>query len=119
MAALLGSYIHVTAVEAQLIDLTSWQLNTTGATGHSTNTMINNLVSQITADVREVWSTADNFYVKSAGVPSYDVGPFNDGNPAYPSDRNWQLRFTRNPQGASGTHTATPLGAIGLWVNGV
>lgn len=61
----------------------------------STNSTINALVSQITADVREVWSTANNFYVRSAGVPSYNVGPFNDGNPAYPSDRNGQLRVRR------------------------
>jgi YHYH protein len=119
VVTLIGLYFNVNGAQAQLIDLTGWQLNTTGATGHSTNSTINAFVSQITADVREVWSTADNFYVKSAGVPSYNVGPFNDGNPAYPSDRNWQLRFSRNPQAATGTHTATPLGAIGLWVNGV
>jgi hypothetical protein len=118
-ATLVGLCVYADSAQAQLGDLTGWQLNTTGATGHSTNSTINALVSQITADVREVWSTTDNVYVKSAGVPSYNVGPFNDGNPAYPSDRNWQLRFSRNPQAATGTHTATPLGAIGLWVNGV
>jgi hypothetical protein len=87
--------------------------------GHSTDATINSYVSQITVDVREVWFTSDYAYVKSAGVPSYDVGPFTDGNPAYPSDRNWQLRFTRNPQPATGIHTATGLGSIGLWANGV
>jgi hypothetical protein len=118
-ATLLSFCVYAATTQAQLIDLTGWQLNTTDARGQSSNSTINALVSQITADVREVWSTADNIYVKSAGVPSYNVGPFNDGNPSYPSDRNWQLRFSRNPQAATGTHTATPLGAIGLWVNGV
>ena len=103
---------------AQTAYLTSWEINTTSATGHSTNATINGLVSQIAADVREVWSTSDYVYVKSSGVPSYNVGPFNDGNPAYPSDRNWQLRFARAPQAAT-THTATPLGSNGLLVNGV
>jgi hypothetical protein len=116
--ALVVLYIGVTCAHAEIGELTSWQLNTTGAKGHSPNATINALVSQITADVREVWGTSDYVYVKSAGVPSYDVGPFNDGNPAYPSDRNWLLEFPRNPQPAT-THTATGLGAIGLWVNGV
>src|SRR5204862_7117216 len=92
---------------AQLIDLTAWEINTTGVKGHSTDATINSYVNQITADVREVWDTTDYVYVKSSGVPSYDVGPFTDGNPAYPSDRNWQLRFARAPQAATGTHTAT------------
>lgn len=119
LALILCAWNNESRLEAQLIDLTGWRLNTTGATGHSTNATINSYVSQITADVREVWSTADYMYVKSAGVPSYDVGPFPDGNPAYPSDRNWQLRFARSPQAATGTHTATGLGSIGLLVNGV
>jgi hypothetical protein len=106
-------------LQGQLIDLTGWRINTTGATGHSTNATINSYVSQITADVREVWNTTDYVYVKSSGVPLYDVGPFPDGNPAYPSDRNWQLRFARSPQAATGTHTATGLGSIGLLLNGV
>jgi hypothetical protein len=104
---------------AQIGDLTSWQINTTNAKGRSTDATINALVSQITADVRDVWGTSSYVYVKSSGVPSYNVGPFSDGNPAYPSDRNWQLEFPRSPQPATGTHTATGLGAIGLWVNGV
>src|SRR5262245_55312550 len=82
-------YVHASCANAEIGELTSWQINTTGAKGKSTNSTINALVSQITADVREVWATTSYVYVKSAGVPSYNVGPFNDGNPAYPSDRNW------------------------------
>jgi hypothetical protein len=111
--------LHGNSSQAQIGDLTSWQINSTGAKGHSTDATINALVSQITADVSEVWATSSYVYVKSSGVPSYNVGPFNDGNPAYPSNRNWQLEIPRSPQPATGTHTATGLGAIGLWVNGV
>jgi hypothetical protein len=112
--------VAVRILPAAPIDLAAWRINTTGATGHSTNATINALVSQITADVRQVWYTGSNVYVKSSGVPSYDVGPFPDGNPSYPSDRNWLFRINRNPQpAAAGANTATPLGPIGVFVNGV
>src|SRR4051812_48657191 len=120
LALLVLALITLNTLHAAPIDLAGWRINTTGATGHSTNATINALVSQITADVREVWYTSSNVYVKASGVPSYDVGPFPDGNPAYPSDRNWLFRINRNPQPAAiGTNTATPLGPIGVFVNGV
>src|SRR4051794_14376247 len=111
--------LDLSIAHAQLDQLTAWQINTTGAIGHSTDTTINNYVKNYTADVKSVWFASDYVYVNSSGVPSYDVGPFPDGNPSYPSDRNWKLRFTRFPQAATGTHTATGLGSIGLWMNGV
>ncbi|HVT27518.1 MAG TPA: YHYH protein [Lacipirellulaceae bacterium] len=119
LLGLIVVWVQAASASGQVIDLTGWQLNTTSATGHSTDATINSYVSQIPADVHEVWGSTDYVYVKSSGVPSYDVGPFPDGNPSYPSDRNWQLRFTRSPQAATGAHTDTPLGSIGLWVNGV
>jgi YHYH protein len=113
-------FLGTAALQATPIDLTSWRINTTGAKGHSTDPTINSLVSQITADVRQVWYTSGDVYVKASGVPSYNVGPFLDGNPAYPSDRNWLFEINRNPHpAAAGTNTATPLGPIGVFVNGV
>jgi hypothetical protein len=114
-----GLCLRPLPIHAQLIDLTAWRINTTGANGHSTDATTNSYVSVIPSDVQKVSYTTDYVYVQSTGVPSYDVGPFADGNPAQPSDKAWKLRFTRNPQAATGTHTATGLGSIGLLVNGV
>src|SRR5437763_1238312 len=105
---------------AQVIDstLTSWVQNTTNVHGQSPDATINALVSQIPANVQEVRYTATNVYVNATGVPSYPVGPF-PGDPAYPSNRNWLLDIPRQPQVQSGAKTATGLGPIGTFVNGV
>jgi hypothetical protein len=95
----------------------NWKLST-GGTGHSPNTTINNIVNKITADVEQVAYTSTNVYVRASGVPSHDVGPF-PGNPAAPSDRNRTFRLPRTPTAQTGAHTATGLGAIGVMVNGV
>src|SRR4051812_22910326 len=73
----------------------NWKL-ATGATGHSANNTIENVVNQITADVAQVAYTSTNVYIRASGVPSHDVGPFT-GNPAAPSDRNRTFRIPRSP----------------------
>src|SRR5947207_6776839 len=65
----------------------SWRINTTVQKGHSPSAQINTYVSQIDSDVRQVYYTPSDVYVKSSDVPSHDVGPF-AGNPAYPADQN-------------------------------
>src|SRR5687768_4787784 len=99
--------------------ITSWKQNVTGLTGSSPNATINAYVSTIPADVQWVAYNATNAYVRASGVPSHPVGPFADGNPAVPSNRNRTFRIPLNPQVNNGTKTATGLGAIGVMVNGV
>jgi hypothetical protein len=116
----LAALTVATSAPGQVVDstLTSWVQNTTGQHGTSTDPTINSLVSQILANVQEVRYTATNVYVNATGVPSYSVGPF-PGDPAYPSNRNWLFDLPRSPQVQSGTKTATGLGPIGTFVNGV
>jgi len=97
--------------------VTSWLINTTGATGRSTNTTINNVVKTIPANVQQVRYTGSNVYIKATGIPDYNIGPFN-GNPNIPANDNATFDIPRNPQPAA-THTATGLGAIGVLINGV
>src|SRR5262245_39321634 len=68
--------------------LTSWLLNTTGATGRSEIPRIHEKVSKIPADVERVRYTDTDVYIESASIPSHNVGPFNDRNPALPADAN-------------------------------
>ncbi len=96
-----------------------WVVNSDGRKGRSTDARINAVVSRYSADVQQISYTATDVYVRSAGIPSYAVGPFGDGNPAAPTDRAWLFRIPRNPTELSGTKTATPLGPIGVLVNGL
>jgi len=109
-------------VQAQVTDprITYWVFNLDGHHGHSTNAAINAAVSMIFADVYPAQTryTSANVYLLATGIPTYDVGPFPDGNPNIPSNQNRLFRIPRSPQPA-GSPTNTGLGAIGVWVNGV
>jgi hypothetical protein len=114
-----------TSVEAPLsaggindVPVIPWKLNYNSLKGTSPNSTINNLVSQINADVQEVWYDSNYAYIKITDVPSHSVGPFPDGNPSYPSNINKTLRITRTPAEAT-NKVSTGLGAIGVMVNGV
>jgi hypothetical protein len=85
-----------------------WLLNEIGRTGYN----------GLEADVQAVRSNANYVYVSCSSVPAYQIGPW-PGNPNTPVDGNWTFRITRNPQPKAAPRTATGLGAIGVWVNGV
>jgi hypothetical protein len=95
--------------------LTSWRLNTTGATG--TYTLQNGVTGTLTADVQQVQYDATSVYVSASGIPSYAIGPF-PGNPSVPAEQHYVAAFPRTPVDAA-TPVATVLGAVGLYVNGV
>jgi autotransporter-associated beta strand protein len=99
--------------------VTSFVVNTTGAMGASSDADINAVVSGYEADVQAVWYTADATYVYASGVPSYEVGPWPDGNPAVATDRDWLFQIPQTPQPETGTKTAVSLGNIGIYVNGL
>lgn len=96
----------------------SWLVNTNGATGRSTNATINSAISTIPANVQQVRYTNTNVYIQATGIPDYNIGPFGN-NPNIPSNDNATFDIPRSPHPATGTHTATGLGAIGVLINGV
>ena len=71
------------------------------------------------ANVQHVYYSTDNVYIRCSGIPAYPTGPFEDGNPALATHRNYLFRIPRNPEPNSGTLTAVGLGQIGVWINGV
>ena len=110
------------ATSAQSVDpaIVNWIINTTGSTGSSVDADMNELVSEILADVEAVHYTDDAVYVTTSGVPSYSVGPFPDGNPAYASDVDAIYLIPRKPVAApDGANEAVGLGTQGIFVNGV
>lgn len=98
--------------------VTTWRRNLDGTTGRGGTAAIQNLVGSILADIERTSYTGANVYVEGAGIPSHVIGPWS-GNPNLPTDRNWSFRIPRVPVPATGTHTPTPLGPIGVFVNGV
>ncbi|HSI32684.1 MAG TPA: YHYH protein [Tepidisphaeraceae bacterium] len=99
--------------------VTAWRQNLAGVKGTSAVTAINNVVGLVNADVQTVAYSATHVYVKTTGVPSHAVGPFGDGNPAIPTNRNRTVRLPRTPTANAGTKTSVGLGSIGVMVNGV
>ncbi len=96
----------------------NWSINTTGTTGTSVDTEIDDLVSLILADVEAVHYNNNFVFVKAAGVPSYNVGPFR--NNTYASDLDAIFRIPRNPvEDTSGNNEIALGGPIGVLVNGV
>jgi hypothetical protein len=89
-------------------EIYSWHLNTTGATGYN----------GITADVQRVQYSENYVYVSCSDIPSYTIGPW-PGNPNTPQNQGHTFKIPRHPQKNSGTQTATALGHIGVWSNGV
>lgn len=93
---------------AQSPEITSWILNTSGATGYN----------NIPSNIQQVQYSDSNVYVSATCIPGYDIGPW-PGNPNTPANQNFVFKITRFPQQNTGTSTNTPLGHIGIWSNGV
>ncbi|MES2850125.1 MAG: YHYH protein [Bacteroidota bacterium] len=96
-----------------------WLQNTTQtgsyyASGNST-TIANNIL----VNCQEVSYSANFAYIKTAGVPAYPTGPFQDGNPSNATNQNAIFRMPLNPVQNTGTATATNGGNIGIFINGV
>ncbi len=106
----LAVLLSFTKTNAQVTDpvVTSWIINTTNATGYS----------GLTANVQAVNYTTTDVYVTCTCIPGYDIGPWT-GNPNTPANQNFCFKITRSPQPKTGTKTATGLGHIGVWTNGV
>src|SRR5689334_9469137 len=89
-------------------EISSWILNTSGAKGYA----------NIPSNVQQVQYSTGNVYVSATCIPGYDIGPW-AGNPNTPANQNFLFKITRTPQQNTGTATATGLGHIGVFTNGV
>lgn len=96
------------AAHAQGPTVTSWIINTTGATGYN----------NIPSNVQQVQYSTNNVYVSCTSVPAYTIGPW-PGNPNVPTNQNFVFKITRNPVQNTGTLVNVPMGHIGVWSNGV
>lgn len=100
--------------------ITSWLHNTSGIKGR--HYVAGNSIPFDDADsanVQGVQYSASSVYVKTKGIPAYITGPFLDGNPSLASNQNAIFKFPLNPTKNTGTPTATTMGNIGLFINGV
>jgi hypothetical protein len=89
-------------------EITSWIINTTGATGYS----------GILSNVQVVQYSTNNVYVSCTDIPGYTIGPW-PGNPNIASNQNFVYKITRHPAQNMSTLTAVGLGHTGVWINGV
>src|SRR5258708_31599361 len=89
-------------------ELASCLRNTTGSTGY------NNLP----ANVQLVRYSSNSVYVSSSDIPAYSIGPW-PGDPNTPANQNFVFKIPKNPSVNNGIKTATQLGPIAVWVNGV
>ncbi len=98
--------------------VSAWLINSAGLKGRSDTTAIQAIVEQFPADIQLVRYSATDVYINASGIPSYPVGPWS-GNPAVATDRHWLFRVPLNPVEQTSAKTSTPLGPIGVFINGV
>lgn len=106
--SLISCLFVVALLAAQSPEITSWIINTTGATGYNS----------LPANVQTVQYSNDYVYVSCSCIPGYSIGPWG-GNPNTPSNQNFVYKIPRHPQQNTGTATSVGLGHIGVWTNGV
>jgi hypothetical protein len=107
MKTILIILVAIPAIFCQEKLITSWKKSTgTGYNGY-------------TADVTSVSYGANNVFVSANSIPSYTIGPKWKANPNTPKAQGSSWKFSRAPAQNTGTKTATKLGAIGLWIDGV
>jgi hypothetical protein len=107
-------------LQAQGPEVTNWLINTTGLTArHYVNGNSTAIIDADSANVQQVYYSANWVYVRTKGLPGYVTGPFLDGNPSIASNQNAIFKISRNPVQNTGTLTNTNGGNIGIFINGV
>ena len=100
--------------------ITNWMINTTSITGrHYVSGNFTPITDTIQANVQKVQYSTSYCYVNCSGIPAYVIGPYLDGNPAQGTHNEWLFKIPLNPTENTGVLTSTPLGPIGLLINGV
>ncbi len=93
---------------AQIPVISSWIVNTTGATGYGS----------IPSNVQIDQFDSTDVYISCTCIPGYNIGPWT-GNPNVPSNQNFCFKITRSPKQNTGKTDSVGLGQIGVWSNGV
>ena len=101
----LASLSLIAAAVAPQLD--AWMVNCDGATGFN----------GIEVNVQGVESTDDDVFISSTGIPSHSIGPWM-ANPNTAGDQQHLFQIPRTPTVAT-NNLNTPLGPIGVFVNGV
>ncbi len=112
-------FLFVYDVIAQNPVLSAWLRNTTITARHydkTTGALINDASL---ANVQSVKYNSTDVYISTTGLPAYITGPFLDGNTNVAGNQNAIFKFPLTPTQNTGTPTATTLGNIGIFINGV
>jgi len=99
--------------------ITSWLQNTTVKGRHYVSGNSTPIADTYTANVQSVKYSANFVYATTQGIPSYVVGPYLDGNTNQAGNQNAIFKFPLNPVQNTGTAVSTPMGNIGVFINGV
>lgn len=99
--------------------ITAWLQNTTVKGRHYVSGNSTPITDTYTANVQSVKYSANNVYISTQGIPAYITGPFLDGNPSLASNQNAMFKFPLSPTQNTNTPTATTMGNIGVFINGV
>jgi hypothetical protein len=78
---------------------------------------IRNEIEDFTADIQNTYRSTDNAIVACTGIPSHKIGPFG-ANDILPGNQRYLKRIPLQPITKS-TKQPTPVGQIGIGVNGV
>ncbi len=116
LAFLLFGIIAGSAIGQTSPTITSWVINTNGATGFNCSGCSPAAYGTILANVESVYYSSSDAYITTDCVPVYNIGPY-AGNA--PTEQNKVYKMTLNPAQNTGTATSTDFGAIGVWSNGV
>lgn len=96
-----------------------WLQNSTITGSHYVSGNSTPIVDSDLANVQTVQYSTSSVYVSTQGVPTYITGPFLDGNPSFTTAQNLIYKLPLNPAQNTGTPTSTPMGNIGVFINGV
>ena len=99
--------------------ITSWLQNTTTTGSYYMSGNSTTISNNILVNCQMVEYSTNNVFIHTKGIPSYPTGPFLDGNRSQAEDQDAIFKFPLNPTQNSGTPTATTMGNIGVFINGV
>lgn len=99
--------------------ITKWLQNNTTTGTYYTSGNSTAISNGILVNCQQVRYSANFVYVNATGIPAYPVGPYLDGNPNQAGNQNSIFKFPLIPTPNTGTPTATGLGNIGVFINGV
>ncbi len=100
--------------------ITAWLLNTTGVkASHYVKGTYTPVADTDSANVKTIYYSATDAYIRTNGLPAYATGPYFDKNPNNAGSQNTIFKIPLSPKVQTGSHTSTTGGDIGVFINGV